>query len=80
MCLYKGRYLIAIYDKKDALVSVGENFNDLSLDSNYAYLLMHKARMGENTQYKIHLIDCKEKHEDIFKEEDDIFMEEEMSL
>ena len=76
MSLYKGKYLVALYDQKDECVCVGSSLDELSLGKNYIYWLVHQAKLGKNTHYKLHLIDCTEKHNDIFAEEDDIFMQE----
>lgn len=72
--LYKGRYLIAIYDENDNLIDVGCNPKELlTYKSKYSYSAINLAlRRGNNRMY---LIDVTEKHEDIFAEEDEIFLD-----
>lgn len=75
--LYKGRYLIALYDENDVLVDVGINPFDLNC-------VIRPHTLYENIErgryrlfgYTIHLIDCLEIHDDIFAEEDKIFLDE----
>ena len=76
--LYKGRYLIALYDKDDMLVDVGMNPFDLSTCSISPKSLSENISRGRNSifGYTIHLIDCLEQHNDIFAEEDNIFLDE----
>ena len=76
--LYKGRYLIALYDKDDMLVDVGMNPFDLSTCSISPKSLSENISRGRNSisGYTIHLIDCLEQHDDIFAEEDNIFLDE----
>ena len=74
--LYRGRYLIALYDKNDMLVGVGTNPFDLSYVINPLTLYGNMCRERYSLfGYTIHLIDCLEIHEDIFKEEDELFLE-----
>lgn len=76
--LYKGRYLIALYDKNDMLVDVGIDPFDLLTCSVRPHSLYENISRGRNSifGYTIHLIDCLEIHEDIFKEEDELFLEQ----
>lgn len=75
--LYKGRYLIALYDKDDVLVDVGANPFDLNCAIR-PHTLYANIRRGRHSLfgYTIHLIDCLEIHDDIFAEEDKIFLDE----
>lgn len=76
--LYKGRYLIALYDKDDMLVDVGISPFDLLTCSVRPHSLYKNVSRGRNSifGYTIHLIDCLEEHDDIFAEEDKIFLDE----
>lgn len=76
--LYKGRYLIALYDKNDMLVDVGINPFDLLTCSIRPHSLYENVSRGRNSifGYTIHLIDCLEQHDDIFAEEDKMFLDE----
>lgn len=73
--LYKGKYLIAIYDKDDYLLDVVTTPEDFRF-GNKDTLRSELSRKLKNidTNKKIHLIDCTEKHSDIFAEEDKIFL------
>lgn len=76
--LYKGRYLIALYDKDDRLVDVGLRPSDLELFKHRPESFYEQTCRGDVKFYNcnVYLIDCLEKHDDIFKEEDEIFLEE----
>lgn len=76
--LYKGRYLIALYDKDDILVDVGMNPLDLFICANRPRSLYEDISRGRNVifGYTIHLIDCLETHDNVFQEEDKIFIDE----
>lgn len=80
--LYKGRYLIALYDKDDMLVDVGISPFDLLTCSVRPHSFYENVSKGRNSifGYTIHLIDCLEEHDDIFSEEDKIFLDETKSL
>mgnify|MGYP003490830985 CR=1 FL=1 len=66
--LYKGRYLIALYDEKDRLVDVGINALDLLTCRDKPKSLYQNISRGRDSifGYTIHLIDCLEQHDDIF--------------
>lgn len=78
--LYKGKYLIAVYDKDDNFIDCATNIVELKVFKPQTYygqatrkdITKHKFRKG----YKVFLIDCLEKHYDIFAEEDEIFLNE----
>ena len=74
--LYKGRYLIALYDSDDILVDVGVNsFELLTCKANPRSIYQNISRGSESIfGYTIHLIDCLEEHDDVFKEEDELFL------
>lgn len=76
--LYKDRYLIALYDSDDMLVDVGLNPFDLFTCENRPRSLYENVSRGRDEifGYTIHLIDCLEIHDDIFAEEDRIFLNE----
>lgn len=76
--LYKGRYLIALYDKDDMLVDVGINAVELLTCSARPHTFYENVAKGRNSifGYTIHLIDCLEQHDDIFAEEDKIFLDQ----
>ena len=74
--LYKNRYLIAIYDSNDNLVDCATRVADLRIFNPKG--IYHKISINDfkTRGHTIHLIDCLERHNDIFSEEDDIFLEE----
>ena len=75
--LYKGRYLIAIYDKDDFLIDVVSTVKELK-NSNletFASILSRATRGKRQTPAKYFLIDCLEEHDDCFQEEDKKFLE-----
>lgn len=76
--LYKNRYLIAIYDNNDNLIEVAENPRELLFLKNrpepYAFIKNFLDKRKNPTTFTIHLIDVYEKHNDIFVEEDKIFL------
>ena len=78
MKLYKDRYLIALYDKNDYLVDVGVQPKELNLFRRRVSSFYEKVSRGDKRYwgYKIFFIECKEKHEDVFKEEDKLFLQE----
>lgn len=58
------------------LVDVGLNPLDLFTCENRPRSLYENISRGRDTLfgYKIHLIDCLEEHDDVFKEEDELFL------
>lgn len=75
--LYKGRYLIALYDKNDMLVDVGINPYDLKCTKAPNSLYQNICRERYSLfGYTLHFIDCLEIHDDIFKEEDELFLKQ----
>lgn len=78
MGLYKGRYLIAVYDKNDNFIDCATSLSELKFiqrQSVYSQI-SHKQFFGERKFVNVYLIDCLEKHNDCFKEEDEIFLRE----
>lgn len=83
MKLYRDRYLIAIYDNEDNLIDVGCNGYDfLSVNYNAVYQALLRGFKSNKTvvncrktNYRYFIIDCKEKHDDCFAEEDEKFLE-----
>ena len=82
--LYKERYLIAIYDNKDNLISVGgiprdiySDYNSQEYNSLYIRLqrILKDKDINQNRGTKVFLIDCFEEHQDIFNYEDKEFLE-----
>lgn len=78
--LYKNRYLICLIDiKTDNIVSVYDNAIQLSEAYNIdGRSMLSKAFKNDyvfKNKYKIEFIDCYEKHNDIFDEEDKKFIE-----
>lgn len=75
--LFKGRYLIALYDSNDYLVDVGLNPFDFVQKIKRPHTVYENISKGNETLYgyKLHLIDCLEKHDDIFAEEDELFLQ-----
>lgn len=72
--LYRGRFLIAIYDKRDYLLEVLANPSESKLYHKQSLYEILSRKMRNLKKYKnIHLIDVFEKHNDIFAQEDRIF-------
>ena len=79
--LYKGRYLIAVYDKNDRFVDCATSIMQLKMfKSNSVYSQISRNQFFSMRKYKVYLIDCLEKHDDVFAEEDEIFLQEESSV
>lgn len=79
--LYKGRYLIAVYDKEDNCKGVASSIKELKQIENLGsmpYPICYKILNGKYNYLfsKYYFIDCLEEHDDIFKEEDEIFLKE----
>lgn len=76
--LYRGRYLIALYDKNDILVDVATLPSELELFKRRPSSFYEQVCRGDNRLYgcRVYLIDCLEKNDDIFSEEDKIFLDE----
>ena len=74
--LYRGRYLIALYNKEDVLIDVGTKPSELKLFQNRLSSFYEQVSRKNKSFFgcKLYLIDCLEKHNDIFKEEDEIFL------
>lgn len=75
--LYKGKYIIAIYDKDDRFIDVACLPSELITYANKsaAKSLISRICNGWVTSNKIYLIDVTEKQEDIFEEEDELFLD-----
>lgn len=78
MKLYKDRYLIALYDKNDYLIDVGVEPKELNIFRSRVSSFYEQVSRGDKRYRgcKMFFIDCKEKHEDVFKEEDELFLQE----
>ncbi|NCD06399.1 MAG: hypothetical protein EOL97_09785 [Spirochaetia bacterium] len=90
MKLYKGRYLIALYEKDNETLAMNENGiaifaspkelslwlnrTDNSVYSGIRHLLNEEKRKLFAT-YNLHLIDCLEQNNDCFVEEDKLFLQ-----
>lgn len=75
--LYRGKYLIAVYDKNDYLIEVACSPNELTCfkDQRRAVEYISKIANGHRISSRIFLIDVTEKHNDIFNKEDQLFLE-----
>ena len=76
--LYKGKYLIALYDWNDNLIDVATSVSKLCKFNSWSKLrhkLTHKNKTNKK-MFKVFLIDCTEKHNDVFKTEDELFLME----
>lgn len=75
--LYREKYLIAVYDKNDYLIDVACLPNELTCFKNQrrAIEYMSKIVNGHRRSSRFFLIDVTEKHNDIFAEEDQLFLE-----
>ena len=75
--LYKGKYLIAIYDDNDFLVDVVSSPKELKGYKNENAAKSYIAHVFNGRECKnIHFIDVTEKHNDIFAEEDELFLQD----
>ena len=78
--LYKGRYLIAVYDKEERCLGVASSIKELKEMKNLLnpYGMFSKMLNGKYKYlfHQYHLIDCLEKHDDVFQEEDELFLKE----
>lgn len=74
--LYKGKYLIAICDRHGDIVDVGLSIPEIAARGHRdaLYAAFSKSRIDRN-KYKYVLVDCLEEHDDIFAEEDKLFLE-----
>lgn len=75
---YKKKYIIAIYDKNDFLIDVVLNPKELIEYKNKACAYSDISRIFNKRSkgYNVYFIDVTEKHNDIFSEEDEIFLQE----
>ena len=83
MQLYKGRYLIAIYDVNDRLIEVSNSINTFwGFTEVQIVSMVRKDRrdIQHHSYFRAYLIDCLEEHDDCFAEEDKIFLEEEPKI
>lgn len=75
MKFYKGKYLIAIYDKNDRLIDVGCNANEITQYSMHSMQAMLSRQNSKHIYKRLFLIDVTKKHDDIFNYEDEVFLE-----
>lgn len=79
--LYKGRYLIAVYDQFDRFVDCATSVKGLKMfKPSSTYSQISRKQFFSIKKYKVVLIDCLEQHDDIFAEEDKIFLQEEQCV
>lgn len=76
--LYRGKYIIAIYDKDDYLIDVACMPTELlSYDTrNVAESLMSKIFNGKRKCNRVYFIDVTKRYKDVFIEEDRLFLKE----
>ena len=75
--LFKGRYIIARYDENDLCTHVSENPWGVGLDASTIFRgIQHGETEFDVKNGKCYLIDCLEIHDDIFKEEDELFLKD----
>lgn len=76
---YLGKYLIALYDNNDMCVGSFCNAKELAkaFNKNDVWCTLNRALERNSTiyGYTVHLINVYEEHNDIFSEEDKIFLE-----
>lgn len=72
--LYKGRYMIAVYDEEDYLIDVGFNIKELLTCKKSS--TFRSNLIGKRKKQKIYLIDLLENHNDCFCLEDKVFLKE----
>ncbi len=81
--LYKGRYLICVYSKYEILLDVFENAKEVQefLNSrgahyslNGVYSKLNHILKGKCNSSLIKFVDVFETHDDVFKEEDELFL------
>lgn len=75
--LYKGKYLIAVYDKAGDLMDVACLPSELTCfkDKELAIDYINKIANGKWVSDRVFLIDVTEQHDDVFAEEDKLFLE-----
>ncbi len=75
--LYKGKYLIAVYDKSGYLIDVACFPTELTCFKNKRQGCNYISQIagGHRVSDKIFLIDVTEKHNDVFDKEDKLFLE-----
>ena len=74
--LYKGKYLIAVYDEEDILIDVANELKQsLKYNSYYLSRLANNKISNANSKYKVRVLDAITIHDDIFAEEDRLFLE-----
>lgn len=73
--LYKGKYIIAVYDKDGFLIDVACSPSQLNCFKNKktARVYISHIAAGYTSNY-IYLIDVTEKNNDVFAEEDQMFL------
>lgn len=76
--LYRGRYLIAVYDKDGYIVTTATDYRELakSLGMSEQGIISHIKRDSGKLRgrFRVELIDALEEHNDVFAEEDEIFL------
>lgn len=79
--LYQDKYLIAVYNDKDEFIDCQTSIKAFKkpCPATIRLLLRHKKFPNINN-YKVYLIDCTETHDDVFAEEDKIFLQEENGI
>lgn len=76
--LYKGKYLIAVCDRKGNVLDVGLSPKEIfrrAESRQRLYETFSKSRINVKSKYKYVLIDCLEQHNDVFTEEDQLFLD-----
>lgn len=73
--LYKGKYLIACYDKDGFLIDVANKPSQITVyKKEQIECICSRILQGKEHKF-VKLIDCLEIHNDLFEEEDRIFIE-----
>ena len=76
--LYRGRYLIAVYDKNDMLIGVADNAKELAKwykNEHVAASCMNHAIEKDIVDNRLFFIDIFESHTDCFRLEDKKFLD-----
>ena len=73
--LYKGKYLIAVYDKEGYLVDVACKPSEIRYIKGNLKSFLSRLASGKITSKRFVLIDVTEKHDDVFAEEDKLFLD-----
>lgn len=76
--LYRGNYIVAVYDDNNDLIDVGcypSELNTIWKNGSSANSYISRVFNGKIKDKRIHFIDVTKRQDDIFAEEDELFLE-----